>query len=243
VSVEVGPIHLRWDHYRRGFEWLDVDSTPWHAQMALFESAEMGALSSRAVMVPAGHRGTLGPFPSAVFLVGIGKSVTVEHGVTSVRLRRCDILKIPAATEFSLSNTSSKPRVLFMTWADPGSTGTPDDDGRGISYFDWRTARGDTRWDQLPGSDRWGMHRTSYRNLKARGILLHLGRTPLGQGGPDHSIPANLLVLQLRGELEFRIGADSYVLSPRDILAIPANTPYSQRNIGLSESLSVSVTG
>jgi quercetin dioxygenase-like cupin family protein len=58
-----------------------------------------------------------------------------------------------------------------------------------------------------------------------------------GQTSPWHSVPSDVLWIQLLGEVEFTAAGELWPLRPLDILVIPANVPYIYTNVTFTEAL------
>jgi quercetin dioxygenase-like cupin family protein len=90
---------------------------------------------------------------------------------------------------------------------------------------------------QLPQADTWGFHRGGYPWIEAATIQAHVVRISGGQVCPPHSVPVDVVIILLVGEVEWSIESSLYALAPFDLLMIPANSVYSFMNVGLGEAM------
>jgi glyoxylate utilization-related uncharacterized protein len=101
----------------------------------------------------------------------------------------------------------------------------------------------ETDWS-VPGSDTIGYMRTVCRGYMGSGASLALGITPVGQRSPIHDSTGEHLLLQLKGEITWRIkGHGDVVTAEMDLVFIGAGQTYEYFNSGLETAHFVDVIG
>jgi hypothetical protein len=101
----------------------------------------------------------------------------------------------------------------------------------------------ETDWS-VPGSNTIGYMRTVCRGFMGSGASLALGITPVGQRSPVHDSTGEHLLLQLKGEITWRIkDHGDFVTGEMDLIFIGAGQTYEYFNSGLETAHFVDVIG
>lgn len=236
------PVHLRWERYRRALRWGERSGTASGLQLGEYPSVDASALSGRMSLLPPGQGSPTQAHEGDTFFLGVQGQVEVEVGADKKDLGAHDILRIAAGTGYRYVNVGLEHALLFTVRENPAAPARGErpevdtTDGGPGEYMSWAQNRRSFRW-QAPLSDRVGYQRHSGPYVYSRLLGGHMVRMSPGQGSPWHAVPSDLLFVQLLGEVDFSAAGCVWPLEPRDILLLPANTPYIYTNVGLSEVL------
>lgn len=116
----------------------------------------------------------------------------------------------------------------------------PDDDSEARKRFSkpWllkRASMDRINW-LLPGADREGFRRGMHNGVQAQRSFAKLVTMPAGQRTPVHSVSADHIIFQVRGEVEFNLAEQSFLLQEHDLFFFPADAPYWFRNVGTGDA-------
>ncbi len=109
-----------------------------------------------------------------------------------------------------------------------------------------RQADFEPHWNS-PRADEPGYGRAFIQGVSARNFMVNILVLPPGQGCPEHDYGGDVIVLALRGRVEFVVHsgseASAYELGDNDMLFLPAGTRYEYRNTGQEEAAFASIAG
>ena len=82
----------------------------------------------------------------------------------------------------------------------------------------------------LPKSELPGYKRIRFSSVHGRNSFCSLVEIPPGERTPSHESEADHLIIGVTGAVDFLIDGDTYRVTERDVLFIPAATPYRYMN-------------
>lgn len=98
-------------------------------------------------------------------------------------------------------------------------------------------------WKELPKSDVFGHHRGLYDRIEGTSFRAGILVLPFGQTSPPHDYNGEHIIFQLEGDVEFNFEHASFLLTPCDMLFIPAGAVYGYKNVGRGDVRFVTIIG
>ena len=236
TAMSSGVEHIIWREYRRLGMWNTTDAGVWGNHHAVYPRVVGDRFYSEVLYVPAGQGTSVRTVESTTVLSGIEGSVVVEIGDSRFKLNAFDMLVLPRASRYRALNEQFDGALVLSVVGESDGAKDVDEDLDMPTLIDWASSQR-LFHRNLPLADVWGFHRSPGPVTRSNVLRGHMNRMPAGQTSPWHGVPRGLLFLQLAGELELACGGGTWPLSPRDMLYIPPNVPYSYSNFGMSESV------
>lgn len=171
-----------------------------------------------------------------IYLVVEGCITLVIDG-QSYEASFADFVSVPAGAEHSIANKLSSAAILCRLSGQDNGYPKPT---ANAEHMKWTAYRDELTWT-LPLADQEGHRRGSGPAIRTRSLRGHIVSLPPDQAAPWHNATRNLLFMPLTGSIEVAAANRKLVLSPRDMLLMPAYTPYSYSNRCTTESLFLSI--
>lgn len=95
----------------------------------------------------------------------------------------------------------------------------------------------------LPGAEREGSLRTSFKGLTAGTFKTNLVVMPAGQCSPPRASEIEHIIYVLEGSFEFLVDGAPHLLAELDQIRVPVGVLWEYRNAALAQSVFLSITG
>lgn len=115
------------------------------------------------------------------------------------------------------------------------SSGTLDS-ARPPVLLKWKDYRRNLAWDPS-STDSWGSHRATYPKIEADYLTGQMVLLPSAQGIAPESKTDAAIFVGAKGTVEVTVDNRTFLIGPRDVLAIPAETAYQYANVDLDAAL------
>lgn len=229
------PVCLRWEDAHRKFDWVSSEDGQPEFRWLEYPFVQGNHIGGRLLMVPSAHHRVATEATDSMLYCTEGH-VEVTIGDRTHELKRFELLSIPADTPYRCTNYTFSPALFCLIVADG-----KDGDGK-PGHLVWENYRRDFQWT-LPLADQFGYHRASGPFLDNGTLHAHTAWQLAGQSTPWHLVPRDLLFVGTHNSVEFQAAGRRWPLGPRDILLMPAETPYAYTNYGVSEAIFLSIGG
>lgn len=236
------PTKLSWHDYRRAFQWKSPAENRNGMQRMEYPDLPASDFGGRLIVLPPGQACPQQTEPGDVVLLCAQGEIEVSIGGDVKLLKQYDLIGIPAGAAYQYLNVALDNAVIFKTFAYGDTSNPTPTPASAVTYMPFQSYRRDFRWT-LPLAERWGYHRGSGPLIIMAMLRGHLVRQPPAQTTPWHYAPRDMMFITFAGETEFAAAGEKWPLKPFDILTLPAATPYTYTNFGLSEAVFFSIGG
>ena len=226
------PVRLAWRDQAACPTWDQDNAGHGGGDWATYPKLACAGSTGQMILVPPGQTGSGRAYEGDSVYVGVEGEISVAVGHDTYTIGARDILRISAETIHSFVNTGLDHALVFLTIGRPVGR----DPGNPVSFMDWASNRSGFAW-KAPLCERAGLQRHSGPYIYSATLAGHMVRLSPGQGSPWHGVPADLLFVSMNGDVQFSAAGAVWPLERRDILMIPANTPYLYVNVGLSDAV------
>jgi mannose-6-phosphate isomerase-like protein (cupin superfamily) len=232
------PVLLKWQDYRHALTWR-ADSG---ANIGFSADVESETIKAHALVVPVGQSYRQARAAETV-MIGVDGYLDVTVDGIHYGLEPNDLVFVPPDTAFSLQNAGLSAGFCFeimskMPSAENSGTGVTTQTTR----MPWDDIKRQFHWD-LPYADRWGCQRASGPFFLSKKLRGHMVRQPANQGCPWHAPSRDVVYVHLAGEDLWTAAGGEWLMEPRDLFVIPANTPYVYANHGSTDSIFFDIAG